>query len=516
MQLNGGSLCFLPVFGVNKVTNKPEFLRVIVKSSPVFFRCRILPRLFSFLWLMLCAPMLVFAQNTTLPPTLQAAINAAGLPAESVSFYVRAVDAPHPVFEQRAREAQNPASVMKLVTTYGALELLGPAYTWKTRFFAEAAVHDGVLRGPLYVRGGGDPRFLLEHLWLAIRALRAQGIRDLRDGLVLDRTIFDTGVALPGGLDGETHRAYNTPADGLLFNFKSTAIRFWPHEHGVTVTLDPVPARVTWQTQVRLSDEPCPPHWRSGLKFDLTQPLRLSVSGVYPRACGPRAWHLSLYDADEYFAQTWWTLWREAGGRAARDTVRNGSTPSHARLLYEAVSSPLAEVIRDVNKWSNNVMARQIFLTLSAIPETTDSAARPGQAEHSAIALKHWLAGKGVDVSTLVLENGSGLSRSERFSAQGLGQLLWLAYQSPLMPEFMASLPLVGMDGTMQRRLQSAPVQGRAHIKTGTLSDARAIAGYVHAASGRRYIVVSMINSPLAPAAQGVHDALLAWVYQLP
>jgi D-alanyl-D-alanine carboxypeptidase/D-alanyl-D-alanine-endopeptidase (penicillin-binding protein 4) len=452
----------------------------------------------------------------TLPAALRESLTQAGLSPDAVSFFIQPVDAAQPVLDFQARQAQNPASVIKLVTTYAALELLGPAYTWRTQFLLSGAHNQGVVTGPLFIRGGGDPRLLQQHLWLVIRALRAQGLQDLRGGLVVDRSLFDLPADQAGQFDGEVNRAYNTAPDAFLVNFKSTAIHFWPQTDTVGVSLDPSPARVTIRTNIKLTDDTCPLNWRNGLKFDLSNPLRLTISGQYPRSCGPRVWFVSLYDADEYLATLWSALWRESGGKLSRDfRVRSDIVPTDARVMYELQSPVLADIIRDVNKVSNNVMARQVFLSLSVEPAMPERTARAGQAEHSAIAVKHWLTGKGIDTSTLVLENGSGLSRSERFSAASLGKMLLLAYRSPTMPEFMASLPIVGVDGTMRRRLNSSPVQGMAHIKTGTLTDVRAVAGYVLSASGRRYVVVSIINSPKAPAAQPVHDTLLAWVQAL-
>ncbi len=151
-------------------------------------------------------------------------------------------------------------------------------------------------------------------------------------------------------------------------------------------------------------------------------------------------------------------------------------------------------------------MARQVFLTIGA-----ETSRQPGNAEHSSSAVRDWLATRGLQMPELVLENGSGLSRVERISAGSLARLLVDAYAGPLMPEFVSSLPLAGVDGTMKKRNSAT---GRAHIRTGLLADVRPIAGYVLAASGRRYAVVAIINHPNARDAQGVHDALLQWVYE--
>lgn len=437
----------------------------------------------------------VATADFSLPAEVVDAMIAAGIEPSTASFYVQALDGTSPVINIHAHLSQNPASLMKLVMTYGALELLGPTYTWKTRLTTDAPVSNGTLEGSLYIQAGGDPRFLLEHLWLTLRSLRQQGIRKIRDSVVIDRRLFEVSPHDSGQFDGEARRAYNTGPEAFLLNFKATAIRFWPGTHHVLVTLDPPHADTKVRTDIRLTDEPCPTLWRSGLNFDLSDVTKLVIRGVYSRQCGPQAWFVNLYERDDYLRQTWRDLWQED------IHLKEGVAPEGARPLVTWTSAPLAEIVRDVNKLSNNVMAQQIFLSLSA-----DNI---GRAESSAAVLRRWLEDKHIDVSTLVLENGSGLSRMERFSAQGLGQLLVHAYHSAVMPEFMASLPIVGLDGTMRRRLVDAEVKGRAHIKTGTLREVRAIAGYVLASSGRRYVVVSIINSPNAAAGQSVHDALL-------
>jgi D-alanyl-D-alanine carboxypeptidase/D-alanyl-D-alanine-endopeptidase (penicillin-binding protein 4) len=161
-----------------------------------------------------------------------------------------------------------------------------------------------------------------------------------------------------------------------------------------------------------------------------------------------------------------------------------------------------------MNKFSNNVMARQLYLTLGA-----EAAGEPATREKADRVIREWLAGKKLNFPEMVLENGSGLSRVERISARHLGELLLSSFRSPVMPEFIASLPLAAMDGTMKKRLADADVAGQAHIKTGSLTGVRSIAGYMLDARGRRWVVVSIVNHPNAGNAQAAQDALLTWIY---
>ena len=175
-----------------------------------------------------------------------------------------------------------------------------------------------------------------------------------------------------------------------------------------------------------------------------------------------------------------------------------------ARALALAESPPLAEVVREINKYSNNVMARQLFLTLSG--------ERPASAEGARRRITTWLADKPLQLPGLVLDNGSGLSRSERIAADSLTQLLLAAWKSPVMPELMASLPLAGIDGTLKKRLGNSAASGRAHLKTGYLEGVRAIAGYVLDSHGKRWVVVFLINDARSRLGKPAIDALLKWV----
>ena len=187
-------------------------------------------------------------------------------------------------------------------------------------------------------------------------------------------------------------------------------------------------------------------------------------------------------------------------------TVRDGTAPASAPV-FEMTSPPLAEVIREINKFSNNVMAQQVFLTLSLASPGANGAR--ASVEASREVMRRWWTMRLGAADLPVLDNGSGLSRDGRISAQALGHLLQTAYRSPLMPELMASLPITGVDGTQKRSQASA--QGRAHLKTGSLKDVLALAGYIHGTSGKRYVLVALVNHANAYAARPALDALVDW-----
>ena len=442
------------------------------------------------------------------PQTVAKALRAAKLPATAIGFFVQDVTATKPALALNPERAMNPASVMKLVTTYSALELLGPSFVWKTGFFANGTLRGDVLDGDLIIKGSGDPKFSQEQLWLALKAVRARGVREIRGNILLDRSGFDANGYDASKFDGDPLRAYNAGPDALLINFKALALTFAPDDSAAGVTVSAEPRGLPVRSAVKLANGACAEFRAAPVKAKIDA-AGIQLSGTYSASCGVKTWWLHPFELShqQYAAAVIRQLWGDTGG-VLNGEVRDGSVPAGARLLYEAESQSLAEITRDINKFSNNVMARQLFLTLSA--ETLKMA---GSAERSARAVKTWLTEKKIGGEELVMENGSGLSRIERISAGAMGRMLVAAFKSPVMPELMSSMPLVAYDGTMRRRLKARDIAGQAHIKTGSLNDVRSIGGYVLAASGRRYAVVFMVNHGNAGASQGAQDALLQWVY---
>jgi len=451
-----------------------------------------------------------------IPAPVSAALKAGQIPAERVGLVVAPAAGGAPLASHNADAAMNPASVAKVITAYAALEMLGPAFTWRTTFHAAGPIEDGVLAGNLHLRGEGDPKLTLEAFWTLLRSLRNRGVREIRGDLVLDRSHFVPDGGDPGSFDREPLRPYNTLPDALLVNFKTVSLQFVPNlaRRTVDVLVEPPLPEVRVAANVVLDQAPCDDGWgwifrlKDGAQFDATG-ITLQVSGTYSANCGERSRPYNVLEHPQYVGSLFRVLWRELGGTLA-GTVREGTVPPGAQLVATHVSPALAEVVRDINKFSNNVMARQLFLTLGAAGEGA-----PGSADKSSRAVRQWLVGKGLDLPDLVLENGSGLSRVERVSAHGLATLLGAAWRSPVMPELIASFPVVGVDGTLRRQARRSDFAGQAHVKGGTLNGVRAIGGYVLTASGERLVVACLINHAGIHNgnAQPVFDALLQWAH---
>jgi D-alanyl-D-alanine carboxypeptidase/D-alanyl-D-alanine-endopeptidase (penicillin-binding protein 4) len=441
------------------------------------------------------------AAAAPLPQPLANALNEARVPTGHAAFFVQRVDSAKPLLAHNADKRMNPASTMKIVTTYAALDLLGPAYTWKTQALADGAVREGKLDGNLYLRGSGDPSLTQERFWLLLRQLRARGISDIAGDLVLDRSAFRLPPHDPAAFDNEPLRPYNAGADALLINFKSLRLTLSPDPATKTTLLIPeTPAEgLRVSSRIALTEGECG-DWREKLKI-ASEANSIEVSGSFANACGEKALHLAPWSADLQVERLFRALWRELGGTLS-GRIREGETPASARLLATHESPPLGEIVRDVNKWSNNVMARQLFLSTAN--------ARPATPETARVRIDKWLQEKEVDGT--VLDNGTGLSRNERMTAEGLGKLLLAAWKSPVMPEMMASLPIAGSDGTLKKRFGNSAAAGRAHLKTGYIEGVRAIAGYVLDRNGQRWVVVGILNDPQMKTGSASLDALVRWV----
>lgn len=460
-------------------------------------------------------PLVQAQENRALPGAVEQALRRSKLDGQALSLVAIPLNGAGQTTAFNADVPVNPASTIKLVTTYAALELLGPAHTWTTELYADGPLRDGVLHGNLYLKGGGDPKLNMERLWLLLRDLRSHGVESISGDLVLDRSHFVQPAVPAFDDDGDdANRPYLVAPDSLLINLN--AQRFSVRSEGgrVHVSAEPPLDAVRIDNRVRAlpARDNCPA-WPQVSYRPIHQGdgVTLVVTGELAQGCKAHT-YLALLDHPRYAAGTVRAIWRELGGTLL-GADRIDRVPDDARLLVRAESPDLVEVIRDINKFSNNTMARQLFLSLGAefrTPQDRDDAAAAQR------VIRQWLERKGLPVARLVLENGSGLSRAERVTARGLASLLQSAWQSPFAAEFISSMPLAALDGTMRKRLQDTAVAGKAHIKTGTLNNVRAIAGYSRDVNGGSWAVVAILNHPRPWGASAVLDQVLLSIYEQP
>jgi D-alanyl-D-alanine carboxypeptidase/D-alanyl-D-alanine-endopeptidase (penicillin-binding protein 4) len=446
-----------------------------------------------------------------LPERPRAVLNQQLVPDSAVTVVVRDVESGASLIELNSTMPRAPASTMKLVPTWAALEMLGPAFSWKTRAWSDAPVVKGVLKGNLYLQGGGDPLLTIERWWRFVTDLRQTGLRVIEGDIVIDQTRFAALNERPEDFDGQSWRTYNVLPDALLINWQSAdfVVRPADDDKGVEVAIQPFPAGLVVENRVVLTTGRCSGRNRRILITNPDDTMQhVHVSGRLSASCGPQTYRRVVMQPAEYAYGTFVTLWRQQGGEFSGGMLR-APTPPTARLLLMQESLSLAEIVRVTNKYSSNVMARTLLLTLAAETSGTPATASAGDA-----SIKELLAGRGLDFPELVIGNGSGLSREALISGDSMARLLVGAWKSRYAPEFLASLSLGGLDGTLRKRFEKVDDPSRIRMKTGTLKNVSAIAGYVTGKSGRHYVVVVDVNHPGVQNGPGelIQGAVIEWV----
>ena len=454
------------------------------------------------------------APRNTLPESVEKILSAYKMPAESLSLFVQDVNENTPLLAVNTDVPRNPASTIKLLTTFIALEGLGPAYQWKTEGYLGGDVADGRLDGDLYLKGYGDPFMVVERFWLFLKKIQQRGVLDIAGDLVIDNSYFEIEKTDPGNFDGQAYRTYNVIPDAFLVNFQAIDFIFSPNPagDGVGIIANPMPANLEIENRLRLTGGHCG-GFQNGISVSISDAIRqnrVTFSGTFRREC--REYHLSraVLQAPTYAHGVFENIWKEMGG-GLQGGLRVERVPETIEPFISVESPPLSEVIRSINKWSNNVMARHLLLALGAErfgpPATIDKGRR---------AAMMLLAEQGLDFPELRIDNGAGLSRKTRISAGNLGQTLLAAHDGIYSAEFISSLPLAGLDGTLRRRFQDEGLTGRMHLKTGRLTGVFAMAGYLRAQSGREYVVVAIQNYADAHRGPGeeAQSEFLRWVYQ--
>jgi len=460
-------------------------------------------------WLLALGSCWLTLAQAALPFNVQEALNKAKLPAESVAIVVQPVDGGTPIISHNAAKAMNPASVMKLVTTYAALEALTPAYRWKTEVYRNGPLSQGVLDGDLIIKGYGDPALNVAEFWRLLQQVQQQGIRQIKGNLILDLSVYAPEVSQRPVLDDEPWRAYNANPSALLLNGRNTSFRFTvassARQPAVQITQEFELPQIRVINTMQVRKGACN-DWRSDLHYSVTPQtdgVTVAFSGTLPAQCDERYLELSVLGDTQYVFFSFKKLWAQLGGQFNGQLLQ-APVIDTATLVTTWLSPSLDSVVRDINKWSNNVMARQLLLTIAL-----EAGFTPADEAGAALALKQVLRQRGLQWPELVLENGSGLSRNERVSAEHLAQLLVTAYQRPVMPVLMASLPILGTDGTTKKRLAEGSSKGMAYLKTGSLEGVSSIAGYVQDVTGKRYVLVVIANHARASAVRAVQDTLL-------
>jgi D-alanyl-D-alanine carboxypeptidase/D-alanyl-D-alanine-endopeptidase (penicillin-binding protein 4) len=462
--------------------------------------------------LLLCLAGAVAAE-TTLPPPVESRLDHRQVPHESTSIYVEDLESGEVLVSWNESVARNPGSTIKLLTTLAAIDILGPTYYWQTDVYALGEVVDGKLQGDLLLKGNGDPYLVTERVWQLVRQVRQAGIDEITGDLLLDASHFELNGYDPAAFDRQPLRSYNVAPDALLMNFKSVRYWFEPlHESGkVRIWTDPSLVNLSINNRLSVAPGSCRGYQR-GITITANDAVdEMTFSGKFPSGCKRYAMSRAALGHDEFAYGLFTSLWRESGG-VFKGGWRAATVPEDAEPLVSFRSIPLADVIARVNKHSNNVMARQLLFTLSA-----EVLGPPGTEAGGRKVIGDWLDSNELEFSELAFDNGAGLSRDARITAADFGAMLRFAWRQPYMPEYVSSMSLAGLDGTLRYRLDDGPLEGAAHLKTGSLDHVAGIAGFLQSRSGRRFAVVVLQNHTDIHRGYGeeTQEALLRWLYEL-
>lgn len=388
-----------------------------------------------------------------------------------------------------AEESFSPASTMKLVTAFSALRALGPGYRYETRLTARAAVEGGALKGNLYWKGNGNPVFDQPDLVALLGQLRDKGVGRIDGSLVLDRSVWGKATdhvsdGLSEDFGSDVNRVFMNPPDPHQIAYKLTWVNFSLAGGKAEVWTEPPLVSYPVVNRLSLSKSGSGRcvrvHRRLRVGFDGS---RLNVSGSVPPACDGQKVYVNMLEARQFAAESFAGQWRKLGGVGPAG-AREGREPPGAQTLASVESPPLSEIVKLMNKSSNNLIARSLLLTLG---QGEEDALQAGRAR-----VRRILEANGVRFRKMFVDNGSGLSRQARVTARSMAYLLYAAYRAPFRDAFVDSLPIAGVDGTLRRRMRGYPLR----MKTGTLSGVHALAGYSlpREGAGRPLAIVAIVN----------------------
>jgi len=454
-------------------------------------------------FILILFPLSLFSQS--LPFDLEEEVSIYPLNKSHYSIFIQSTSSIEPLVSWYAHTKRSPASVIKLLTTYASLLELGYDYRWETKFYYTGSIKRGVLHGDLIVKASGDPTLKTKDINEIVDSLVNQGIKKITGNIVIDKTIFKVSSRNNSGFDKNIYSPYNAMPDAMMFNQRKSTICVTPHGRRISINKDVPDQSYKIVNKLKSVKGSCRGS-RSWPKLRIKNNTMI-LSGKLSRHCGNRKIckvvtkpHLSFY----------YTLKKEIKNRGIKfkGRLKLKKRSKKSRYMFSHYSPSLEEIISITAKKSNNLFARQLLLTLGAKKYGEPSTLKKGRNAIEAILNSHHILEKG----KTFIENGSGLSRISKITAQSLGNLL-LDGSSNYDQRWMDTLSVAGIDGTIKRRFSHSTVFGRAWMKTGTIRGVANIAGYVEGASGERYVVVVLVNDKYSSRyGRKLANTVIEWV----
>ena len=407
------------------------------------------------------------------------------------------------IFEMNVDRPLQPASTLKIVTSAASLALLKPEFVYETRLYADSAVDvSGTIAGNLYVQGSGAPDLVGEAWWSMARRLASMGLRRVEGDLVGDESYFDTVRRPPGWPGPTTDSWYNAPVSALSCNFNVVTVRVEPSlllGARPDLTLEPIASYFQVLNLATTGSRPTSIQVMGSLVDGRNS---LAVSGTIRRGGEPVVAHRSVEEPALYALHALREI-AQGQGIVIDGSLRVGTVPEGKRPIVTYESKPLATLVRDMNKNSNNFMAEALLKTLGA-----QFLGTPGTTAKGLEMVRTYLSGLGLDPGEAQIADGSGLSDQNRVPARLLAEVLARAHQDfEIASELVGSLPIGGVDGTLDERFGGETAKRRVRAKTGRIASALSLAGYAANRDGQTLAFAILANRPRG-SIEAVHRAV--------
>ena len=426
-----------------------------------------------------------------IPFELDNKVRSVPLNPSSYSIYIQDINgAREPIASWNAHKQRTPASVIKLLTVYAGLLGLGYEYRWETKFYYTGYIRKGILRGDLIVKASGDPTLKTGDLDEIVNNIKRAGIRKILGNIVIDRTLFKVPNRNSSRFDKNIYSPYNAMPDALMFNERKSTLCVTTSGRAIKIKRD-IP---DWSYKVVNKIKPVNGSCRRGrswpkvsIKERGSQSI-ITFSGRLAKRCGDRKICKVVTQPYKSFYYALKAKMKQQG-ISFSGKMRLHKTPKNAKYIFSHYSPTLERVISIIAKKSNNLMARQLMLTIGSKLFSPPIDTMKGRKAIERILNRYNI----LEPNSTYISNGSGLSRVSKVTAQSLANLLRHAGVN-YGDRWMNTLSIAGIDGTIKRRFRYSTVYGRAWMKTGTIKGVANIAGYVEGISGERYIVVVLVN----------------------
>ena len=414
-----------------------------------------------------------------------------------IGIMVRSADTGRTIFRYNSKKEFIPASNNKILSSIAALSLLGKNFRFKTNFYLGGGIHSGVGHGGLYVKGFGDPTIDIERIREIAGRIKALGITAIEGGIHLDGSYFDD-VHYGEGWDPEWFgKSFCPPVTAISFNYNSAKIKISASRvQGAPVTVRTDPAEFPFPIRSKVSAS----LKRSGVRAEYNERNELKISGYVSSRKKAETLELSVPDPFFYFGAVLKRVLEEEGIEV-NGPIDRGRVPRWTGKIFTHYSEPLGTIIHEYNKESVNIIGESIVKVIGAKFLST-----PGSWKSGTYIIENHLRRIGLN-GNFSMADGSGLSRLNMVSAEDITHALAKAYEDPdISEEFIASLPVAGVDGTLKKRFRN--LKGKVYAKTGYLEGARSLSGYVFGKNGRVY-VFSIISNGMGARVKKLQNLLL-------